>query len=101
MAATVADAASVMCTIDHTPSANDRELPLPDQLGHDGAWRGLDARPWAIEATVAKRDAVAPGDAGHRLLQVAKCTHRLLDVLRWVRLDSAVLVGDRPAGAFQ
>jgi hypothetical protein len=32
---------------------------------------------------------------------VAKCIHRFLHILGWVRLDPAVLVSDRPAGAFQ
>ncbi|MCQ0019891.1 hypothetical protein LUX39_44180 [Actinomadura madurae] len=82
-----------------TAVADDRELPPADLRGHDGVRRGADAGPRAIEPTVAKRDALTPADAGHRLLQVTQRVHRLLDVRRRVRLDPAVLVGDRPAGA--
>ena len=55
-----------------TAAADDREPSLADQLGHDRVRRRLDAGPRAIEATVAKHDAVGPGDAGDRVLQVAQ-----------------------------
>src|SRR5918992_659202 len=64
---------------DATAVADDREPTLADRPGHHRIRSQADPGPGAVEAAVAQREALAPLDRRHRLLQVEDCLQPRLD----------------------